>query len=246
MSRMIGEVVPGASGRLASVASAVFVALATPSLGGESLVNGGAESGALAPWIRVPSTAPIAAVQQQPQTFQTVVPASGSFFFTFAAGAQSGTIALRQDGDVPAGVSMLRLSGRYQTELADFGEAHLRIFDADGALLEERSTGPLRNADEAWRPFSVQAPVPPRAATWQVELGGTLAAGSFINVFYDAVELGEPCSGDVDGSGSVDGADLSALLAAWGTANAAADLNADGVVGGADLSVLLAAWGACP
>ncbi|HMN95780.1 MAG TPA: di-heme oxidoredictase family protein [Phycisphaerales bacterium] len=54
------------------------------------------------------------------------------------------------------------------------------------------------------------------------------------------------CVGDIDGSGSIDGADLGALLGAWGTANAGADLNRDGTVDGADLGILLGAWGSCP
>jgi probable HAF family extracellular repeat protein len=47
--------------------------------------------------------------------------------------------------------------------------------------------------------------------------------------------------GDLDGDGVVDGADLGAVLAAWGTSGAA-DLTGDGVVDGADLGVLLANW----
>ena len=45
-----------------------------------------------------------------------------------------------------------------------------------------------------------------------------------------------------DGSGSVDGADLGILLAAWGPAAGPADLNADGAVDGTDLGEMLAAW----
>ncbi|MCA9283966.1 MAG: hypothetical protein KDA22_02035, partial [Phycisphaerales bacterium] len=49
---------------------------------------------------------------------------------------------------------------------------------------------------------------------------------------------------DLDGNGTVDGADLGILLAAWGPcAGCPADLNGDGVVDGADLGVMLAAWG---
>lgn len=49
---------------------------------------------------------------------------------------------------------------------------------------------------------------------------------------------------DLDGSGAVDGADLAAVLAAWGQvpAFAAADLNQDLVVDGLDLAAVLAAW----
>lgn len=48
---------------------------------------------------------------------------------------------------------------------------------------------------------------------------------------------------DLNGDGTVGGADLALLLAAWGDTVGPADLNGDGIVGGADLAVLLAAWG---
>ncbi|HMN97033.1 MAG TPA: hypothetical protein PKC43_02875 [Phycisphaerales bacterium] len=59
-----------------------------------------------------------------------------------------------------------------------------------------------------------------------------------------------PCAGDLDGNGVVDGADLGAMLGAWGEcppgATCAADLDGNGVVDGADLGALLGSWGACP
>jgi hypothetical protein len=58
---------------------------------------------------------------------------------------------------------------------------------------------------------------------------------------------GNPCPADFDGDGNVGAADLSGLLAAWGTKNPKYDLAGDGgPVGAGDLSVLLAAWGPCP
>jgi len=57
---------------------------------------------------------------------------------------------------------------------------------------------------------------------------------------------GEPCVGDLNGDGVVNGADLGILLEAWGSSNPAADLNNDGVVNGADLGILLENWGGCP
>jgi acetyl esterase/lipase len=55
------------------------------------------------------------------------------------------------------------------------------------------------------------------------------------------------CGGDLDRDGRVDGADLGALLAAWGSCSACvADINADGTVDGADLGTLLSSWGDCP
>lgn len=56
------------------------------------------------------------------------------------------------------------------------------------------------------------------------------------------------CPSDLNGDRIVDGADLGALLGAWGTCSGScpADLNGDGQVDGADLGVLLGAWGNCP
>jgi formylglycine-generating enzyme required for sulfatase activity len=55
------------------------------------------------------------------------------------------------------------------------------------------------------------------------------------------------CTGDLDGSGTVDGADLAVLLGAWGPCpGCVADLNGSGAVDAADLAVLLGQWnGTC-
>lgn len=53
-----------------------------------------------------------------------------------------------------------------------------------------------------------------------------------------------PCPGDLNGNGTVDSADLTALLAAWGTGGS--DLDGDGLVGPTDLAILLGQWGTCP
>jgi hypothetical protein len=56
-----------------------------------------------------------------------------------------------------------------------------------------------------------------------------------------------PCPADLGEDGEIGGADLGALLAAWGPCpNCQADLNGDGTVDGADLGSVLAAWGSCP
>jgi hypothetical protein len=54
-----------------------------------------------------------------------------------------------------------------------------------------------------------------------------------------------PCPADVNGSGTVDAADLAVLLAEWGSSNPAADINDSGTVDASDLAVVLAAWGPC-
>jgi len=68
-----------------------------------------------------------------------------------------------------------------------------------------------------------------------------LAAEAWLIASLDA---GSACPADLNGDGIVDGADLGALLSAWGS-DGAADLNGDGIVDGADLGILLSAWGAC-
>ncbi len=55
-----------------------------------------------------------------------------------------------------------------------------------------------------------------------------------------------PCSGDLNGDGKVDGADLGLLLSDWGAcAGCPGDLNGDNKVDGADLGLMLSAWGVC-
>jgi hypothetical protein len=61
----------------------------------------------------------------------------------------------------------------------------------------------------------------------------------------DNIRFTGVCPADLDGSGTVDGADLGQLLASWG-AGGPADFDGSGSVDGADLGSLLAAWGACP
>ena len=43
----------------------------------------------------------------------------------------------------------------------------------------------------------------------------------------------------------MDGADLAAVLSAWGTENPDADLTGDGMVDAADMGILFAGWGPC-
>jgi hypothetical protein len=57
----------------------------------------------------------------------------------------------------------------------------------------------------------------------------------------------DPCLGDVNFDGQVNGADISVLLGFWGLNGkpVAADITQDGLVDGADLAVLLGNWGPC-
>lgn len=76
-----------------------------------------------------------------------------------------------------------------------------------------------------------------------VRFDGPIASGFSPEI--DAVADVAPLApgADLDGDGVVGAADLAALLARWGTADAAGDLDADGVVGASDLAAMLAAWG---
>jgi hypothetical protein len=47
----------------------------------------------------------------------------------------------------------------------------------------------------------------------------------------------------VNGDGQINGADLAAVLGAWGSGSVFADINDDGTVNAADLGAILAAWG---
>ena len=61
---------------------------------------------------------------------------------------------------------------------------------------------------------------------------------------------GDPCFGDLNNDGEVDGGDLGMLLAMWGQCHpgqaCSADLNGDGKVDGGDLGLMLGLFGECP
>ena len=51
-----------------------------------------------------------------------------------------------------------------------------------------------------------------------------------------------PPDSDLDGNGTVDGADLTILLSQWGVQSGSADLDGNGIVDGSDLAILLGDW----
>ena len=68
-----------------------------------------------------------------------------------------------------------------------------------------------------------------------------IASGATLDLTLEPAPAGDPC--DLNGDGTVDGADLSILLGSWNTSDADADLDGNGVVDGADLATLLGCWG---
>mgnify|MGYP001311684806 CR=1 FL=1 len=79
---------------------------------------------------------------------------------------------------------------------------------------------------------------------------GQILDGTLVDTDQNGVpDWCDSCTGDVNGDGTVDAADLGALLALWGSngnSSPRADANRDGTVDAADLGLLLGYWGDCP
>jgi len=84
-----------------------------------------------------------------------------------------------------------------------------------------------------------------RAGDQYLELAYNVGTGNYTNTRSLPPDCAN-CPGDANGSGTINGADLSVLLAQFGTSvtpGTGADFNGDGNVNGADLSVLLSNFG---
>jgi len=80
-----------------------------------------------------------------------------------------------------------------------------------------------------------------------LRIGSKAIVGGSGSITFTCTPSAPPCPSDIDGSGSVDGGDLAALLGSWGAcAGCAADIDGNGSVDGGDLAALLGSWGACP
>jgi hypothetical protein len=116
--------------------------------------------------------------------------------------------------------------------------------------LENVSSYPVPNA---WNrvSFSLRSVVPNLTSTMRFRFSiSDSPDNSTTEVGIDdfsisAVTCVNPCLGDLDGNGVVNGADLGSMLAAWGTPGNS-DLDGNGDTNGADLGTLLSAWGICP
>jgi hypothetical protein len=78
-------------------------------------------------------------------------------------------------------------------------------------------------------------------------LSGDSAGGPRATPYRAVVPEVPSCPADIDADGTVDGADLARLLAAWGPGSAGhpADISGDTRIDGVDLAMLLAVWGPC-
>ena len=194
---------PGKSHLFATTLFAGFLISASVQ-GAQFLINDGAEAGNLSGWTANLSGASsgaagiIASVTQQTQVGPTVHSIEGGRFFSFAVQA-SGTVPgggdhiyLYQTGTTGLTNEGLILSGRFQTTDFDAGEARLVIRDATSNVLASASSGGLGMPEYPqtnWNSFRISLVLPSGAASWTVELHGTLNTGTAINVFYDALVL---------------------------------------------------------
>jgi hypothetical protein len=109
----------------------------------------------------------------------------------------------------------------------------------------EQSAPMAWNGNNQWRGVIPAGPASAQVRYWVTARDWSNNLGTSAEKFF--TEPGPPppppVTGDLNGDGVVNGADLGQLLAAWGAAPGnAADFNGDGAIDGIDLGVLLANW----
>jgi hypothetical protein len=109
----------------------------------------------------------------------------------------------------------------------------------------EQSAAMRWNGNNQWRGVIPAGPASAQVRYWVTARDWSSNLGTSAQRFF--TEPGPPppppVTGDLNGDGVVNGADLGQLLAAWGAAPGnAADFNGDGAIDGIDLGVLLANW----
>jgi hypothetical protein len=82
---------------------------------------------------------------------------------------------------------------------------------------------------------------------YYIRVGSKVNSGGTGTLTVGCEPSAPPCPSDLDGSGTVDAADLATVLGAWGScAGCASDIDGNGTVDAADLATVLGSWGACP
>jgi hypothetical protein len=124
---------------------------------------------------------------------------------------------------------------------SDF-DTRISIYDASVGCPSSGSASYACNDDACGSGSQITAPVL-EGQLLLIRLGSSDGATGDAQILIDCDPFETPCPEDVDGNGTIDGADLGLLLGAWGTPDSDADINGDGTVNGADLGLLLGAWG---
>lgn len=95
-------------------------------------------------------------------------------------------------------------------------------------------------------PIEVSGPDGPGGSTPIASWSGGGDTGEYLIAFSTCAGFVKPlCPGDLNGDGTVDGADLGLLLSDWDEYSGVANINGIGPVDGADLGILLSNWGPC-
>ncbi|MAJ47759.1 MAG: hypothetical protein CBC35_10920 [Planctomycetes bacterium TMED75] len=116
------------------------------------------------------------------------------------------------------------------------------------AQMEELQLGPITLVDQEYRFNTILPERTGKQAVYVIWQRLDPAGEGFYSIADVDFGEGSPvnsCAGDLDSNLSIDGSDLTRLLAAWGTDDSESDLNGDGLVDGPDITVLLGNWGVC-
>ena len=121
-------------------------------------------------------------------------------------------------------------------------DSRIDVYDASGGCPSSGAASLACNDDSCGDDASVSA-LALEGQELLIRIGSSDGSVGELTLEIGCTPFEEPCEGDFDGSGSVDGGDLGALLGSWGTPDG--DLNGDGTTDGADLGVFLGLWGEC-
>ncbi|MHC5113591.1 MAG: FG-GAP repeat protein [Planctomycetota bacterium] len=143
-----------------------------------------------------------------------------------------------------AGTTVIVGAPRHDGPFPDTGKAYL--FEGQGATWNEAGTlaapAPFYQ-DSFAQAVAVGNGITVAGATSDDDAGNNAGAA----FAFEISGGGAPCTGDVNGNGSVGFDDILDVIAAWGPCSACpADVDLDGMVGFSDILALIAAWGTCP
>ena len=125
------------------------------------------------------------------------------------------------------------------------GESGAFVRAVSPTAFSPRGVYELENGEWLYTAGSRVRAVNPKTGQERAIVQQTNGSFGFIEPFTPVVI--DPCPGDLDDSGRIDAADLTAMLAAWGScAGCEPDLDGDGFVAASDLALMLGAWGRCP